>query len=616
MCGIAGIAGGAPPEPAVLERMAAAMAHRGPDGQGTWRSDGVGFAFRRLAIIDLQERSNQPMHFERWHIVFNGEIYNYLELREELRGLGHRFATEGDAEVLLHAWAQWGEDALDRLNGMFAFAVWDDAQRRLTLARDPFGEKPLYYCHRGGRLTFGSDVPAILCDKGVSSSASPSAVADYLVSARCPDPGESFFAEIAIVPAAHVLRWQDGAVELARYWTPRPVTVPARYEDAVTELRELLNDAVRLRLRSDVPVGTSLSGGVDSSAVVMLASGLAGDHWRHAFTARFPGFERDEWRYAEEVARAADVVEHHAVAPKAEELLRDLDQMVALQQEPVVSSSVYAQWCVMRAASEAGVIVLLDGQGGDELFGGYRGMSGYAARSDGPGALLDGLLEPSVARELLRSLAADHLPRAFVRAYLRRQASPYASSTLIDPAAEREPGYLPWMRSADPLRRALLLQCFVTSLPELLRYADRSSMAHGREVRLPLLDRRVAEFALSLPAAFLSEGGVRKRVLRDAVRDLVPESVLSRRDKIGFETPQARWLDTGGARALIAETLLDDRAQARGVYDRAAIEADVRAGHWRDSDAIWRALNLERWLSLFEAAPSPSAAAPAATVFG
>jgi asparagine synthase (glutamine-hydrolysing) len=616
MCGIAGTAGGAAPDQTLLERMASTMVHRGPDGQGTWLDATVGLAARRLAIIDLHERSNQPMHFERWHLVFNGEIYNYRELREQLAGLGHRFATEGDAEVLLHAWAQWEEGALERVNGMFAFAVWDDVARRLTLARDPFGEKPLYYRRTGERLAFASDVFAILCDEGADAAPRASALAAYLASGGIPPAGESFFAELETVPAAHLLRWQDGEIERERYWIPRRVPVPARFHNAAAELRELLRDSVRLRLRSDVPVGTSLSGGVDSSAVVALAGELAGESRRHAFTARFPGFTRDEWTYAQEVARVTGVIEHHAVEPHAEGLLADLDDLVWLQQEPVVSSSVYAQWCVMRAAREAGVTVLLDGQGGDELFGGYQGMAGYAARSDGAGAMLRGLLDRRIAPELLRSLAVDYAHRGVARAYRRRQASPYAASELIAAAVQREPGYLPWMRAADPLHRELLLQCFVTSLPQLLRYADRSSMAYSREVRLPLLDRRVAEFALSLPARFLSDAAVSKRVLREALRGLVPERVLARRDKIGFETPQSRWLETPAARALIAETLLDDRARSRGVYECSAIEADVRARRWRDPDGIWRALNLERWLTLFKAASSPSAATPTAAVSG
>jgi asparagine synthase (glutamine-hydrolysing) len=599
MCGIGGTAGGAAPNAAVLERMSTTMAHRGPDGDGIWRDEIVGFGFRRLAIIDLHERANQPMHFGRWHLIFNGEIYNYLELRDELTSLGHGFVTRGDAEVLLHAWAQWGESALARLNGMFAFAIWDDAERRLTLARDPFGEKPLYYHHREGRLLFASDIPAILCAGGVSTAPRTEALASYLVSGGAPDIGESFFADIAALPAAHLLRWRDGEIGLERYWTPAQIPVPRLFAEAVGSLRELLRDSVRLRLRSDVPIGTSLSGGVDSSTMVALAAEIAGEHTRHAFTARFRGFERDEWHHADAVARAAGVLEHHCVEPTGDGLLEELDDLIAAHQEPVVSSSIYAQWCVMRAAKRAGVVVLLDGQGGDELFGGYSGMGGYALRSGGPAALLEGVGRGS-ARELARSYAVDHLPRSLARAYRRRTASPYATSELVRAASGNEPRYLPWMRALRPLPRELLLQSFVTSLPQLLRYADRSSMAHSREVRLPLLDRRVAEYALSLPAAFAFTPGTTKRILREAARGLVPDSVLARNDKVGFETPQAQWLGAPRARKHIADCLLDDRARARGLYDCAAIEADLRAERWRDTAAIWRALNLERWLTLFE----------------
>jgi asparagine synthase (glutamine-hydrolysing) len=589
--------------------MAAAMAHRGPDGEGVWHDDTVGLAFRRLAIIDLHERSNQPLHFERWHLVFNGEIYNYLELRSELKTLGHRFTTEGDGEVLLHAWAQWGEGCVDRLNGMFAFAIWDDAERCLTLARDPFGEKPLYYARRGARLVFASDITAILCAGGATGEPRRSALEDYLARGGYPRVGESFYAQIETVPAAHLLRFQAGSLELARYWAPCEVPVPDGYDGAVAELRELLRDSVRLRLRSDVPVGTSLSGGVDSSAVVAIAAELSRDSARHAFTATFPGFARDEWSHAEQVAAAAHVAEHHAVAPTAEDLLDELDTLVALHQEPVVSSSVYAQWRVMQAAREAGVVVMLDGQGGDELFAGYPGMAAYAARSGGVAGLMRALSSSALAADMARTLAAEHLPRALVRAHRRRIASPYATAAVAEGMSEREPQYMAWMLAAPPLRRELLLQCFVTSLPQLLRYADRSSMAHGREVRLPLLDRRIAEFALSLPAGYLNAGAASKRVLRDALAGLVPADVLARGDKVGFETPQARWLAGAGARARIAQTLLDPHARARGIYDAAAIEQDLRAQRWRDPDGIWRALNLELWLLAGEASTADRATA-------
>jgi asparagine synthase (glutamine-hydrolysing) len=614
MCGIAGIAGAAP-DAALLGRMAETMRNRGPDGQGSWTGASAGLCFRRLSIIDLHERSNQPMHLDGRHLVFNGEIYNYLELREQLESLGHRFDTEGDAEVLLHAWVEWGEEALDRLNGMFAFAVWDDGESSLTLASDPFGEKPLYFSEAQGRIAFASELKALVLAPWVRAEPDLELVGNFVArESVMPHPWQSFLHGVRRLPAAHLLRWRGGRSETVRYWAPRPVDVPGSYEDAVARLRELLLDSIRLRLRSDVPVGTSLSGGVDSSAVVALSAELAGDHRRHAFTATFPGFDRDEWRYAHEVAESAGVVEHHAVRPTADELLTDLEALVDSQEEPVGSSSIYAQWRVMRAAKEAGVTVLLDGQGGDELLGGYEGTSGWALRSQGPRRMARAIAsDRSQLLPVAKSLAGDRLPRIAARAYRRRHASPYAPPEQVRAAARFEPEPLRWARGAGPVGRQLRLELFDTSLPHLLRYADRSSMAHSREVRLPLLDRRVAELALSMPPEFIYRGGVTKTPLRDAVRDIVPAPVLARRDKTGFLTPQAVWLREPAARERIAELLLDRQARGRGLYDTAAIEEDLGAGRWRDPAGIWRAAFAELWLRRLSAWARGPQLAPIAT---
>lgn len=616
MCGIGVTVGGGPPNPATLRRMAAAMAHRGPDGEGVWHDDHAGLAFRRLAIIDLDPRSDQPLHLGSLHLVFNGEIYNYRELRDELRSLGHAFATEGDGEVLLHAWREWGEDALQRLNGMFGFAVWDDERRTLTAACDAFGEKPLYWAlptpQTDGRLLLASDVRALLQAAPELRAPRESALGPYVARGVMPAIDESFFAGVRRLPASHLLRWREGRVEVARWWQPQPVAVPDRYEDAVAEVRRVLSDSIRLRLRSDVPVGTSLSGGVDSSAVVSLAGLLAGEHRRHAFTARFPGFERDEWRYAHAVAENACVVEHHAVEPTADDLLDDLDDLVLAHEEPVGSSSIYAQYRVMRAAREAGVTVLLDGQGADELFGGYRGANGWALRAEGPAAVASAVRRGGEDRRaVLVALGAERLPRALAVRHRRRGASPYASAEVVEDAVRQDAPTVAWARLRGPLVRELARQAFHTSMPALLRYADRNSMAHSREVRLPFLDRRLAELALSMPPAFLYADGTTKRVLRDAVRDLVPADVLARRDKVGFETPEARWLATPRAVDRVADVLLDRDARCGALLDRNALAADARDGSWRDPNAVWRALNLELWLRAFAQAPPAPAGAPA-----
>jgi asparagine synthase (glutamine-hydrolysing) len=600
VCGIAGVVGGAAPDPELLERMARRMAHRGPDGQRTWADAHAGLAFRRLAVIDLDERSMQPLHLDPWHLVLNGEIYNYRELRDELAGLGHLFVTEGDGEVLLHAWAEWEDQALERLDGMFAFAIWNDERLELVCASDPFGEKPLYWAEDGDRLVFASDLRALLEARPDLGAPRPAALGPFLGRGLMPPIDQSFFTGIHRLPGAHVLRSSAGRTRIQRYWRPRRVDVPPLYPDAVERLRELLLASIGRRLRADVPVGTSLSGGVDSSAVVALAATLAGDHRRHAFTARFPGFARDEWRYADDVARAAEVVEHHAVEPTAAGLLGELDVLVSAQEEPFGSSSIYAQWCVMRAAREAGVTVLLDGQGADEIFAGYQGSNGWAVRSMGPMAVLRALASNRDRADVARAIGSERLPAWVARRHRRRQVTPYAAPEIADESARVAPPAPAGDGQRGPLARELLRQSLHTSLPQLLRYADRSSMAHSREVRLPFLSRAVAEFGLSLPAAFVYRDGVAKAVLRDAVRGLVPGTVLSRTDKIGFETPQEAWLSEPGWLARIGDVLLDPSARARGLLDVHQVERDLTERRWRDPQGIWRALNLELWLRAFE----------------
>jgi asparagine synthase (glutamine-hydrolysing) len=581
----------------MLERMAGAMLERGPDGQGVWWDSEAGFGFRRLAIIDLDERSNQPLHLGGLHLVFNGEIYNYLELRDELEGLGHRFDTEGDGEVLLHAWDEWDEGALDRFEGMFAFAVWDDRRRRLTLAVDPFAEKPLYYSQREERLLFASSIRALKAADADVGVPDERAIEEFVALATIPTLPSTFFGDVRRLPPASVARWEQGRISARRYWTPRWVSVPDDPAAAAERLRELLLDSIGLRLRSDVAVGTSLSGGVDSSAIVSACARMAGGHVRHAFTATFPGFARDEWSDAHEVAQAAGVVGHHAVAPRADELLDDLETLVSDQEEPFISTSVYAQWRVMRAAREAGVIVLLDGQGADELFGGYLGTGSWALRAAGPRVALTALARnPAIAKDLAIAYTAGRAPRTLARLHRLRRASPYVTDAVAHAAADGELASGEWQADGSPLRRELLSQAFRTSLPNLCRYADRDSMAHSVEVRMPFLDRRVAEFAFSLPTSLVFCDGVTKRVLRDSLRGLVPDRILDRREKVGYETPQGRWFNTPAARLRLAEIVLDRDARTSGRYDTAALERDLSSGAWGDVNALWRAVNVELWL--------------------
>lgn len=595
MCGIAGIAGEGAADVETLRRMARTMVHRGPDGEGIWTDESLGLAFRRLAIIDLNERSNQPLHLGQLHLVFNGEIYNYLELRQELRELGHEFTTEGDGEVFLHAWAEWREAALDRLNGMFATAVWDDAESSLTLAVDRFAEKPLFFHERRGRLVFGSDVRALRAADPSIGIPDREAADFFRALAVMPTLPKTFFADVGRIPGGHIARWEGDRLALRRWWTPRRVEVPTDRREAASELRTLLADAVAIRLRSDVQVGTSLSGGVDSSVVVSLCAGQWPGARRHAFTATFSGFERDEWRYASAVAGAVAGIEHHAILPDSSGLLADLERLVTAHEEPVGSTSIYAQWCVMRAAREADVKVLLDGQGADEIFGGYLATRGWALRSMGLLGALRGVRgSPDLFKCLATAYVSGWAPPSAAARYRLRLASPYVGNDLARAAARHEPPEPDWDEEGSPLRQEQLIQAFRSTLPQLCRYADRDSMAFGVEVRLPFLDYRIAEFGLSAPPGLLYRDRLTKRVLRDAARGLVPDAVLDRRDKVGYETPESMWLDDPAVRSHIASVLLDPGSD-HGVR-RSTVEQDVAQGSWRDPNAIWRALNVELWL--------------------
>jgi asparagine synthase (glutamine-hydrolysing) len=610
MCGIAGVVGGGRPQRGVLVRMAGAMVQRGPDGEGVWSEEEVGFAFRRLAIIDLDERSNQPLHHGELHMVFNGEIYNYIELRQELKGKGHSFRTEGDGEVLLHAWAEWEEGTLDRLNGMFAFAVWDGGKRRLTMAVDPFAEKPLMYSPVGEGLVFASDVRALKAYDRAIGTPDEERIGEYVALGVMPQLPDTFFSDIRRLGPAHTARWEKGKLTVRRYWRPGRVAVPRDPDKAAERLRELLTDSVRMRLRSDVPVGTSLSGGVDSSAIVTTCGRIAGGQVRHAFTATFPGFERDEWSYAEEVAKRAGVAKHHAVRPQVDELMGDIEAIVSDQQEPFAGTSIYAQWRVTRAAREAGVVVLLDGQGGDELFGGYGGVGGWALRTAGPWAAMSALKgDHGIAGEIAVAYAVGRAPKALARRQRLKRASPYAAPEIANAAAGKDRLPREWRETRSPLRRELLTQAFNTSLPNLCRYGDRNSMAHSVEMRMPFLDKRVAEYALSLAPEQVYKDGVTKRALREALRGMVPDRVLDRRDKVGYETPEGKWFNKPAARERIARVVMDPGAKASGRYDQAAIERDYRAGTWSAAAALWRVFNVELWLRTFAPAPTVAKAA-------
>jgi asparagine synthase (glutamine-hydrolysing) len=600
MCGLCGVVAlDRPAERPAVETMLDDLAHRGPDGSGVFAADGVCLGHLRLAIIDLSAAGLEPFASEdgRQQLIFNGEIYNYLELRDELAAQGHRFRTQTDTEVLLAAYREWGDACVERFNGMWAFAIWDAGRRTLFCSRDRFGVKPFYYRLDGGRLAFASE-PWVL------GSRTPNlrAVHDYVAQGYLDHGEETFFAGVRALQPASSLTFGPQGLAIKRYWSLEPSEPPA---DPVAAVREAFLDAVRLQLRSDVPVGTCLSGGIDSSAIAV-AVAHHGHERQKTVTAWFedPGF--DERPYARAVVEATGADAHWTTFDDRD-LARDLPAIVQAQGEPFGSASICAGWYVMREARAAGLTVMLDGQGGDELLAGYRASFGFR---------LSDLLRRGRLREATAELAAfgaangprwaavalvnPHVPerlRLAARARLRH------TTALLDPALRASAPDPEANGSVFPDRLRRQLQTLLTQrgIPELLRYEDRNSMTHSLEGRVPFLDHRLVELVFSLDGGELIRRGETKSVLRRALGDLLPAAVLRRRDKLGFVTPTNRFL-RGAIGALAADAFASRSFAERGFVEPAAARRLLekhRNGRVDAGFQLWRVLNLELWARRF-----------------
>jgi asparagine synthase (glutamine-hydrolysing) len=638
MCGIFGVWGGPATrvDPALAARALRTLEHRGPDDHGVmgWCGSGAPrqareadalspsrllFAHRRLSILDLSEAGWQPMSTPdgRYTIVFNGEIYNFVELRRELEAAGHAFRSHSDTEVLLQAWVRWGPAALPRLAGMFAFAVLDTVERRVHLARDPFGIKPLYYMPWRGGLAFASEIKALLELPGASHRVNPARLYAYLEAGLTDHGDETMFAEVRQLPGAHWMTVPlDGgaAPEPVRYWQVDPERrTELSFDDAAERLRELFLESVRLHLRSDVPVGAALSGGIDSSAVVGAIRHLEPGAELHSFSFVADDARLSEERWVDVAAGAANTVVHK-VRPVASDLPAELDALIRTQDEPFGSSSIYAQHRVFRLAREAGIKVMLDGQGADELLGGYWPF--LLARV---GSLVSGgrwlkaadlarhaaRLEHVPTRSLLLSAAGLYTPdfvRSAARRLRRRNERGEADVLRREWFAERGAAVEtdPPVRGREMLRRSLL-QSQKWGLPSLLRYEDRNSMASSIESRVPFLTPALAEFLLALPEEHLIDGrGVTKAVFRRAMRGIVPDAVLDRRDKIGFATPEGSWM-------AVLRPWVQDVLSPEGLAAAPVLAAEPVQARWRDTVAgtraydsrMWRWMNLVRWSQMY-----------------
>jgi len=616
MCGIAGqlCYGTTLPDKRLLVAMSERIAHRGPDGQGMYVKGRIALAHRRLSIIDLSDDACQPMPNEdgSLRLVFNGEIYNYVELRKELLLKGHTFRSKTDSEVILHAYEEWGADCLSRFNGMWAFALWDEKKQELFCSRDRFGIKPFYYTEAGGSFFFASEIKALLAHPEAGRRPDEDLLRTYLAWGVLDHTERTMFEGVFQLRPAHAMVVAaDGKKEPYRYWdvTINPAINGGEPDSAsAARLLELLRNSVRIHLRSDVAVGTCLSGGIDSSTLTILINDLirtenpasAGARQK-TFSAVFDNIQFDESRYIDEIV-AATGVESGRIQPDKNMVWDELRYLLYMQDEPFGSLSIYAQYCVMRLAAEK-VKVVLDGQGADELLAGYlayewsyiRGLIAsfhwYTAFCEKIGAFLHH-----------RGFFTDVLRQIIVRAGRRGLLKGDAPAVL---------------RYSGSLDQVLARELIGTNLTALLHYEDRNSMAFSIESRVPYLDVRLVEYIASLPLNQKIRGGVTKHVLRRAIKGLIPESIRCRMDKMGFVTPEEVWMRKE-LRPFVLEVLSSEPFKGRPYWDAGAVAGNYLAflkGRSAYSPELFRIVCAELWLRWFFD-DAPLRGLPAATGAG
>ncbi len=547
MCGIFGYIGKIEREKA--KACLDTLAHRGPDGWGLWQDEGVTLGHRRLAILDLSENGKQPMSFanERYWITFNGEIYNFVEIRKELEGLGHSFRSSSDTEVILAAYHQWEEKCLEKFNGMWAFAIWDKKEKQLFFSRDRLGKKPFFYYFTDKVFAFASEMKALT---PVLPKVEPNRelLADTKHIFYYESTDQCLVRDLKRLPAGHYGVWKSGRINLYRYWNTLDhlVEVPKTYEEQVEAFRPLFLDACRLRMRSDVKVGTALSGGLDSSSTISAMAHIdrqnpcerVSQDWQHAFVASFPGTPLDETAYAKKV------VDHLGIQATylnidAGKAINKLNEYLYLF-EDIYHTSPLPFMLLYKAEKDNGVTVTLDGHGADELFGGYG--------SDVLHLLHDTWLRPKESLSVIETFYSSNLqdgvqfrrlpPKALF--YLQMWLKNGMKKAIGYENVSRDQSHPKW-KEFTYFAQKLYIATHETVLPTLLRNYDRYSMASGVEIRMPFLDHRIVSFAFSLPWQSKIRGGYTKKIVRDAMAPFVPKEVAYRKSKIGFNSPVVDW---------------------------------------------------------------------------
>lgn len=595
----------------IIRRMMMLQKHRGPDDEGVFIEKNAGLGFVRLSIIDLSTAGHQPMasHDGRYVIVFNGEIFNYIELREELKTLGHSFVTGTDTEVLLAAYLEWGEESLHRLNGMWAFAIYDRDTGRLFASRDRYGIKPFYYVNDGNTLLFASEIPPLLSCFSGGTLPNDKAVYDFLVFNRTEHTDETFFKGIMKLKHGHFLEVMPGqnaggySVTVRKWYDLRHQADKAHPIVDARDFADQLSASVGLRLRSDVPVGVCLSGGLDSSSIVSLILERHGMNLSTFSAVYNQGQYGDESEFINEYSGRIDRM--HFTTPDAASLASDLGNFVRLHAEPVPATGVYAQYKVMELA-RGNVVVTLDGQGADEMLAGYHYFFGFYFKD-----LLRNLKAGRLTREILdylrlhrsmyglKSMAYLLLPASF-RKRVMVESRGYLSDSFTARHRERR-SVAENLYEPDNLQDALFSH-FEYKLEHLLKWEDRNSMNFSLEARVPFLDHNLVERTLASEGIDRIRGGMTKAVLRDGMKGMVPEKIRLRRDKLGFGTPQDEWLREPFFIALMNDVLGKDSLIAGQYISRekaSAVFQNHLHGKSDNSKEIWKMINLELWLREF-----------------
>jgi len=571
----------------------------------------VGFGHRRLSILDLSPAGHQPMVYQKagLAITFNGEIYNYLEIKSELINIGHWFSSTSDTEVILHAWEEWGVKCLDKFIGMFAFVILDYNKRELFAVRDRFGVKPLYYYKGEHALYFASEIKQIKTSPGYKFKLNETIARQFLATGAVDHTEDTFDLQIKHVSCGHYvhidLSGDSGDIQKKRWYTLKPEKWTGSYDEAVVQFRNLLTDAVSLRLRSDVKVGSCLSGGLDSSSIVCIAADLLTKKGEYAgqetVTACYEDAKYDEWNFAQEVIKKTNA-HPHRVFPGFKQLQEEIDAFLWHQDEPVGSTSVFSQWAVFKATHQVGLKVMIDGQGADEQLAGYSGNSlPLYAGLLGKGRMLSLYDE---ARHYKKEHGA--WPYGFLLGAMQLNYGKAFTNVLprklrirqykIDWLSEPEPASI-HNAPAHTLQENLFRQLYEEPLPALLRYEDHNSMAWGVESRTPFLDYRLLEFTMGLPERYIYKRGTRKALLRDAMHNIIPDAIENRKDKMGFVTPEEVWLKGEGKEWFLSG--VDHTIKLLpAFFNESKVRqfcSDMIDGKTPFDFTIWRILSLGKW---------------------